>query len=289
MKLYKKIIVSVITLLISLTLVSLNPNEVLALDYNEYGPYYQETINTFKEVSLNSVQEKSFNPILNLNEGENQEVAEERLQGFYEDTSQRDAYTKVYISDNSEEEHVYLYMSPVHEWVNNKWESIDTTIESTNFRNIEFENNNTLRNITINQNEIIMDSLSLQKPTSITKIDDNQVLYQDGTDFYATYKGYILTSSFEAMEEGYIFKTEDNGTLRLSEYKNQIILEKDGVVETIITLKSIHNEETEISSNFGLDLVEKKENTYQVTLDIQDITTFAGFDVDLEVSKVIEN
>lgn len=266
----------------------MNPDRVLALNYREYGPYYEETINAISKSKVDDLANKSLQQSLNLNEGQDLELAEESLQGFYEDVSRRDAYTKVYVSDKSEEEHMYLYMSEIHEWVDGLWKDIDTNIDSTNSRSIEFENNNTIRNIRLDEHKIQMDAITLLKESSITSVENNRVSYEDGTNFYSIYEGYILRNKIENMEEGYTFTTSEDTGVTLADNGTQILLVKEGELESVISLKSVHNEEGSIST-VKLLLENIEDNTYRISIDPLDITAYSGFDVDVEVSKTIEN
>lgn len=300
MKHFKKIILSGLSVLIALTLVSMNPDRVLALNYREYGPYYKETINAISESKVENLTNKSLQESLDLNEGQDLELAEERLQGFYEDVSRRDAYTKVYVSDSSEEEHMYYYMAPVHEYINGKWETIDVSFSAIKRNVNEYTSTTTKRDIVVDEDNILLTSSSgtirVYEDSPELLVDGVSEVYLDGdhldidnkTKVYPSVYGYSLVKKAEDLNRGIHFEISSTQKAILSQDQSAVlILDEEENIESSIELKWVYEDREyvkHVNPEFTLEYVENHNYILKSNLSLE---TYAGFDVDVYVRKTL--
>ncbi|MEG0415797.1 MAG: RHS repeat-associated core domain-containing protein [Erysipelothrix sp.] len=119
----KKVVLTTLALLMLVTQLQMNPVETLNVYADEKGEYYGESIN--KESQDNSDPKTAQ---ANLKEPELKKVKKDSFEsltndGYREDISRRDEFTKVFVK--GDEEKNLVFMVPIHEIKNGNWVDIN--------------------------------------------------------------------------------------------------------------------------------------------------------------------
>lgn len=267
----QKVVLSTLALLMFSTQFQLNPIETLNVYADEKGEHYGESIN---KSSTKETEEKKSQA--NLKEPDIRDVKKDDFtnlinDGYREDLSRRDEFTKVFVK--GDEEKNLVFMSPIHEKKNGKWEDI----------NLDFKKetkNNELKKSKSNEREVEL------TPESINlKNDDKEVVNFDGKQFdnvTPTELGFSGRKSI-VLDEILPFDVPTGIEPTLDESKSQILLKDTNnkeVGKLRVNLKTEAYDNLSIAPTLELHTLEKG---YGVSIkSYADLKPDTPFDVDVK-------
>lgn len=267
----KRTLLSLVTLMIAITLIQLNPNESLNIYADDKGPYYQQNINRYSEKET----ENQMVSTPNIHEPEVRTVEKDdyetlTLSGFREDVSKREKNIKVFVRDDEEKN--LIFMDPVHELVDGEWQDI----------RLEFVGHDRLGNSQISTTNERVVAMS---ESAVKLSDDNRELVTfDVKQFSAltpTTRGFIGSKTVSTSEI-IPFQTAEGITPKLNETGTSILLMTEGKEVGILSFRLRGDAFDKLAMNPDLEL-HTLETGYGVSVkDTKVLKPDTPFDVDLE-------
>lgn len=214
-----------------------NPKMQLNVEASSHGAYFNKHINSVSKLDNVDVIDDVDEDLI-LNEPDNIETTSQSLEGFEEDVSRRDEFTKVYLNKETGEERVIVHLNPVHEFVGDTWKDIDLNLKSvkSSSDNNQYINKTSKRSLSVDNEQVIADDfLKFQFEESLEK---NAILEQ----VLPTQYGYIYKTSINQEGLSLPFEVKEGYSLKQSESNLQVnVYDDTSNLVAVISPRSIND------------------------------------------------